>query len=208
MRIACQALIAVTLAAGRSLPAQAAYLWAARTDDGAVSLRLGELSSPRADDDAGTLLAPRAFLADGKALPLSRAGSGFAVEAGASGDVRAEARQMDGQGGLTIYHARAGRSETRAVSDLELVPTRPDGNTFRLFWKGKPVAADRVNVQTSAQWNRSLQAAKDGSVTLDTPFPGRYLLEVSVRVNGAVTVDGKRYEAVRHTATTSFEVGK
>ena len=200
MRIACQALIAVTLAAGLSLPAQAAYLWAARTDDGAVSLRLGELSSPRADDDAGTLLAPRAFLADGKALPLSRAGSGF--------DVRAEARQMDGQGGLTIYHARAGRSETRAVSDLELVPTRPDGNTFRLFWKGKPVAADRVNVQTSAQWNRSLQAAKDGSVTLDTPFPGRYLLEVSVRVNGAVTVDGKRYEAVRHTATTSFEVGK
>ncbi|AVY94104.1 hypothetical protein DAI18_08630 [Microvirgula aerodenitrificans] len=46
MRIACQALIAVTLAAGLSLPAQAAYLWAARTDDGAVSLRLGELSSP------------------------------------------------------------------------------------------------------------------------------------------------------------------
>lgn len=206
MRIVRQAWIAIAIAAGLSSPARATYLWAARTVDGTVSVQLGEQSSPPAD--AAVLTAPRAFLADGRSLPLEPVGKGFSLSAPGAGDVRADARQLDGQGGLTVYHAKAGRTEIRAVSDLELVPTRPEGNTFRLYWKGKPVGAGRVNVQTSAQWNRSLLAAKDGTVTLDTPFPGRYVLEVSVRVNGAVTVDGKRYEAVRHTATTSFEVGK
>ena len=118
MRIACQALIAVTLAAGLSLPAQAAYLWAARTDDGAVSLRLGELSSPRADDDAGTLLAPRAFLADGKTLPLSRAGSGFAVEAGAFGEAA-------GSAGAELVFLRHGDDDFPKVLGQEALAARP-----------------------------------------------------------------------------------
>jgi hypothetical protein len=51
-----------------------------------------------------------------------------------------------------------------------------------------------------------LKPAKDGTVSLATPFPGLYVLEVTARVNGAVTVDGKKYDEVRHTATLSFEV--
>jgi hypothetical protein len=34
------------------------------------------------------------------------------------------------------------------------------------------------------------------------------VLEVTARVNGAVTVDGKQYAEVRHTATSSFDVAR
>ena len=38
-------------------------------------------------------------------------------------------------------------------------------------------------------------------------MPGLYVLEVSAKVNNAsVTIDGKKYEDVRYTATLSFEV--
>ena len=86
------------------------------------------------------------------------------------------------------------------------MPTEPNGNTFKLVWKGNTVAASQVNVDTAEGWRRVLKPAKDGTVTLTTPFPGLYVLEVTARVNGAVTVDGKKYEEVRHTATLSFDV--
>ncbi len=74
------------------------------------------------------------------------------------------------------------------------------------FWKGNAVPATQVNVDTSEGWRRVLKPAKDGTVSLTAPFPGLYVLEVMARVNGAVTVDGKKYDEVRHTATLSFEV--
>jgi hypothetical protein len=65
-----------------------------------------------------------------------------------------------------------------------------------------------VNVWTSAGWRRALRPAKDGSVSLETPFAGLYVLEVSAKVNGSVTVGGQTYDDVRHTATLSFEVAR
>jgi hypothetical protein len=107
---------------------------------------------------------------------------------------------------LNYYQAKTGRSETKAVNDLELVPTVANGNTFKLVWKGNTVAASQVNVETSEGWRRVLKPAKDGTVTVNTLFPGRYLLEITARVNGSATVDGKKYDDVRHTATLTFEV--
>jgi len=87
------------------------------------------------------------------------------------------------------------------------VPTEPGGNTFRLMYKGRPVAASQVNVDTSEGWRRVLTPAKDGTVSFTPAFPGLYVLEVTARVdNGSVTLDGQRYTDVRHTATLSFEV--
>ncbi len=110
-----------------------------------------------------------------------------------------------------ICDAKAGRLEIKPVNDLELVPTEPNGTTFRLFWKGDPVAATQVNVQTSAGWRRSLSPGADGSVSLTSPefpklFPSRYVLEITAKINGKVTLAGKTYDEVRHTATMTFDV--
>lgn len=190
--------------------AKAQYLWLQR-EGPTVEARMGELG--KGSQPLAGLLAPRAFLADGKDLPLTVEAERLAIAAPAApavnGDVRVVASRVDNTSGapaLIHYQARFGRAETKAVNDLELVPTEPNGNTFKLVWKGNTVPASQVNVDTSEGWRRVLKPAKDGTVTLGTPFPGLYLLEVTAKVNGATTVDGKKYEDVRHTATLSFEV--
>ena len=71
------------------------------------------------------------------------------------------------------------------------------------------MAASQVNVETSEGWRRVLTPAKDGTVSFVPSFPGLYVLEVSARVNnGSVTLDGRKYTDVRHTATLSFEVAR
>lgn len=190
--------------------AQAQYIWLQR-EGPVVEARMGELG--KSSQPLAGLLAPRAFLADGKDLPLTVEAERLAIAVPAAppatADLRVVTSRIDNTSGtpaLIHYQARFGRTETKAVNDLELVPTEPNGNTFKLVWKGNTVPASQVNVDTSEGWRRVLKPAKDGTVTLGTPFPGLYLLEVTARVNGAVTVDGKKYEDVRHTATLSFEV--
>ncbi|MGJ7529652.1 hypothetical protein [Variovorax sp. GB1P17] len=201
-RIRSLSLAAALLASASA--AQADYLWLSR-DGAAATARVGELD--KTPQPMASVTAPRAFLADGKELPLTVEADRMLIPGTAAGtDLRAVASRATGEKTLTQYQARWGRNETKAVNDLELVPTEPNGNTFKLVWKGNTVAASQVNVDTAEGWRRVLKPAKDGTVTLTTPFPGLYVLEVTARVNGAVTVDGRKYEEVRHTATLSFDV--
>jgi hypothetical protein len=175
--------------------AQADALWLQPHADGAQALA-GTVAQPapslplQASVQAASIQVPRPQGRGGAAVP----------------DLRLQARHVDPQGVLTYYQAKLGRQDTKAQSDLELVPTTPGGNTFKLVWKGQTVPATRVNVDTSAGWSRTLTPAADGTVQLETPFAGLYVLEVSARINGSAMVDGTKYEEVRHTATLSFEV--
>lgn len=187
-----------------SFSAHADYVWLERDAAGAATAYVGELDGTRLAPS--TITSPRAYLADGKDLPLTTDAERLVIGSEVKGDVRLVASGVGEKGVLNYYQAKNGRSETKAVNDLELVPTEANGNTFKLVWKGNVVAASQVNVDTSEGWRRVLKPAKDGTVTLATPFPGRYLLEVTARINGSVTVDGKKYEDVRHTATLTFEV--
>ncbi|MFC7289005.1 hypothetical protein ACFQPC_13220 [Herminiimonas glaciei] len=189
-----------------SAAAHADYVWLERDTTGAAHAYVGEFEA--AKGAPGTITGARAFMADGKDLPLSVEAERLNIAAPASGDLRLAATRSSDKGVLNYFQAKNGRSETKAVNDLELVPTEANGNTFKLVWKGNTVAASQVNVETSEGWRRVLKPAKDGTVTLTTPFPARYLLEVSARVNGSVTLDGKKYDDVRHTATLTFEVKK
>lgn len=187
-----------------SFSAHADYVWLERDAAGAATAYVGELDGARLAPT--TITSPRAYLADGKDLPLTTEAERLVIGSEVKGDVRLVASRVGEKGVLNYYQAKNGRSETKAVNDLELVPTEANGNTFKLVWKGNVVAASQVNVDTSEGWRRVLKPAKDGTVTLPTPFPGRYLLEVTARINDSVTVDGKKYEDVRHTATLTFEV--
>ena len=182
--------------------AQAQYFWIDGDADGR-RIQSGELGKPAAIADTR---GARAFAADGKDLALAALDGGYRAAPG-GGDLRFAAIRADDKA-LTLFHARFGRQETKAVSDLELVPTTPGGNSFRLFWKGNPVSASQVNVVTSEGWSRVLRPAADGSVSFNPSFPGLYVLEVSARINGSATVDGKKYDDVRHVATLSFRVDR
>lgn len=190
--------------------AHADYLWL-QPAGGQADVYVGELHKPL--KQLPVLTDARAALSEGKSAPYEQAADHFSIAQGSgeggAGDTRFAATLAAADGVLTYYQARFGRSETRAVNDLELVPTEPNGNTFRLMFKGRPVAASQVNVDTSEGWRRTLAPAKDGTVSFTPSFPGLYVLEVTARVNNAsVTVDNRKYEDVRHTATLSFEVAR
>lgn len=192
------------IALGVSAPAALAdYLWLESASGQPAKAYLSEFQ-PGEHLSLAKLVEPQWVGADGKKQALSANGDAYTVPA-AAGDLRVSAKLPEG-GKLTIYEAKAGRTETKAGNDLELVPISPNGNTFKLHWKGSVVSASQVNVHTSQEWNRTIKPAADGSVTLDTPFAGRYVLEVAAQVNGAVKVDGKQYDSVVHVATLSFTV--
>jgi hypothetical protein len=184
--------------------ARADYLWLQRDGD-KFSVYAGGLRQPLAA--LPVLRDPKPVLTGGSASTLETAASHYAFPA-TSGDARFTATHVGDDGVLTYFQARHGRAETKTVNDMELSPATPGGNTFRLFFQGRLVAASQVNVETSAGWRRTLTPDKEGAVTLETPFPGLYVLEISAQVNnGNVTLDGKKYNDVRYTATLSFEVG-
>lgn len=189
-----------------SAAAHADYVWLERDAAGAAHAYVGEFEAVKGS--TASLSAARAFMADGKDLPLATEAERLNISAPASGDVRLTAMRIGDKDVVNYFQARYGRSETKAVNDLELVPTEANGNIFKLVWKGNTVAATQVNVETSEGWHRVLKPGKDGTVTLNALFPARYFLEVSARVNGSVTLNGKKYDDVRHTATLTFEVKK
>lgn len=196
--------LAVSASVGAVLPAQADYLWL-QTDNGQTRAQVGELH--KAPGPLSDLSEPRQVVADGMTVPASADPFVLAQQEGAPADQRFAATRAGSDGVLTYYQARFGRHETRAVHDLELVPTTPQGNTYQLMFKGRPVAASQVNVDTSEGWRRVLLPAKDGTVRFTPSFPGLYVMEVTARVdNGSVKLNGKQYDEVRHTATLSFEV--
>lgn len=183
--------------------AHAEYFWIDTDVDG-KRIQFGELAKPQ--NTPLTVHGALATAADGKTVALNAVdGSYKAAQTG--GDLRFTASHANDKA-LVIYHARFGRQDTKASSDLELVPTTPGGNSFRLFWKGNAVSASQVNVVTSEGWLQVLRPAVDGTVSFNPSFPALYVLEVSAKVNGTVTVDGRKYEDVRHTATLSFRVDR
>lgn len=192
-----------------SASAQAQYVWiqpAENAQANSVEVRVGELLKPLSQLPA--LQEAKAINHDKASLELAQKANVFAItNAPATGDVRFTAVEPLADGIVYYHHAKLGRSETQAVNDLELVPTEANGNVFKLIWKGRPVAASLVNVDTSAGWRRQLTPNEDGSITMPTPFPALYVLEITVRIDdGSVTIDGKQYKDVRHNATLSFEV--
>lgn len=210
MTVSLRHLLGATAAFLFTGAAQADYVWLQRDAD-ALGAYAGELAKPLAALPA--LQSPKAARADGTALAVTpQAGHLDVGAAPGTGDVRFTAQRAvatSSGGVLTYYQAKFGRAETKAVNDLELVPTEPHGNTYQLVFKGRPVAASQVNVETSEGWRRVLTPGKDGTVSFTPYFPGLYVLEVSARVNnGSVTLDGTKYDDVRHTATLSFEVVK
>ena len=198
------AALAVSASVGAISPAHADYLWL-QTENGQTRAQVGELH--KTPGPLSALSEPRQVVAEGKSVPASADPYVLTQEEGAPADQRFAATRAGSDGVLTYYQARFGRQETKPVNDLELVPTTPQGNTYQLMFKGRPVAASQVNVDTSEGWRRVLAPAKDGTVSFRPSFPGLYVLEVSARVNnGSVKIDGKQYDDVRHTATLSFEV--
>lgn len=201
-------LLALALALGGA--AHAHFVWLEPATGGEAKAYFGEWADDLRETEAGHLKlvsAPAAVAADGTRTPATRANDHFAVKAGASGDARLVGAYVNDKGVASLYQARTGRTETVARLPLELVPAAAGSNTFTLQLNGKPLPEAKVVVFGPPKWEKSLRTDKSGQVTLPTPWPGQYVVEVNhTDKDAGGEWDGKRYTQTRHVATLSFIV--
>ena len=127
------------------------------------------------------------------------------------GDVRfvdsgVPAREDKEKGGSTktIYYAKAGRTETAAKLDLELVPTVANGNAFVLIFSGVPLPNAELTIIGPSKWEKPLVTDEQGRVTLPTPWAGRYVLEVTHFDEKAGGIGEEKFNRTRHISSLSF----
>lgn len=181
---------------------------------GPARVYLGEPAEPvppGGDPEFAKLQKPVVFTADPAApAALTRKADHIEAAVSGSGDVRAKDdtvfepwKDGDKLEGAAFY-ARAGRTETKTVLDLEIAPVAAGGDTFQVSYKGAPVADTAVHLVNPDRWSKTFKTDASGRVTIPTEWTGRYLLAVSHPVEGAAKLGGKDVSKVWHTSTLTF----
>jgi len=185
--------------------AQAHYLWIERDARGAARGYYGEWDNGLIEKAGGNLdkiAGPKAFLADpAKGFAVERQADHLSFVAAGAGDVRLTGTlSNDARKTRTTYYAKGGRSDVKAVFELELVPGKAGADEFTLLWHGAPLPKAEVTVYGPPKWKRALTTDEQGHVTVTTPWAGQYIVE-------AIHLDDKADPAAiqeREVATVSF----
>jgi hypothetical protein len=194
---------------------RAHYVWLERDDDGVTRVYFGEWQLDIREKTGGLLdriKIPRAFVSSANQdLPIQRRTDHLAIAFKGTGDLRLvesgiAPREDKKKGGATrtIYYAKAGRSETVAKLDLELVPTTSNGDTFVLLFRGAPLAKTTVTVYGPPKWEKPFDTDEQGRITVPTPWSGRYVLEVVYFEQKPGEAAGQKFDRSRHISTLSF----
>ena len=197
-----------------TLPAAAHQVWLER-DGQTVHAYFGEPIDnvrERAGGYLDRIAAPRAFTTDpSTTLPVVRQADSldFTLPAGAT-----DARLVeDGlapfgrpESGRTkaVFLAREGRTETRGVMELELVPVAAGGNEFTVMLRGQPLPRAEVTIVAPPRWERRLRSDANGRVTFETPWAGRYIAEVVHTEDRAGGEGDGAFVRMRLVSTLSF----
>lgn len=197
------------LALAASGLAQAHFVWLDPVAaDGTAKAYFGEWADDMRETESGYLkmiTAPRAPAPDGKLLPVTRHNDHLMFQAAPNADARLVGGYLNDKGVISLYQAKAGRTETQPRNPLELVPTAPNANTFTLLLAGKPLADKEVVLFGPPKWEKKFKTDKEGKVTLQTPWPGQYVAEIGhLDKEGSGTWEGKPYTQTRHVATLTF----
>ena len=195
--------------------AHAHFLWLERDGDGPARAYFGEWIDDIREKTGGLLdrfKAPRVFVgANNEPLQVKRNDNNLEFAAKGAGDVRfvdssVPAREDNEKGGATktIYYAKAGRAETAAKLDLELVPTASNGDTLVLMFHGAPLPKAEVTLVGPSKWQKPLTTNDKGQITLPTPWAGRYVLEVTHFDDKAGGSGSEKFNRTRHISSLSF----
>ena len=196
--------------------AHAHFLWLERDGDGPARAYFGEWIDDIREKTGGLLdrfKAPRVFLgASNEPLPVKRNENNLEFAVKGRGDVRfvdssVPPREDKEKGGATktIYYAKAGRSETAAKLDLELVPTAANGKYLCSgVFQTRRLPKAELTIIGPSKWEKPLVTDEQGRVTLPTPWAGRYVLEVTHFDEKAGGSGEEKFSRTRHISSLSF----
>jgi hypothetical protein len=108
-----------------------------------------------------------------------------------------------------MFYARAAVANHASVParpslQLDLLPVAGDPASLQVFFAGRPLAKAKVLVYAPNLWMQELTADEHGRLKPNTPWPGRYVLDVVHKEARPGEFKGQHYDAVRHRMTYSF----
>ena len=202
--------------------ARAHYLWIESDAGAGARVYFGEFNEGVREKAGGRLderdaLEVRILRGDGsmEALPVSKQSDHFAVKSTQSGwlfaqDLTSEVKDWSSSDiGIVkpMFYARAflgaRLSEAQPALTLDIIPDPKNPRRLQVLFHNQPLAKAKVMVHAPNEWSKELEADGSGAVTIATPWPGRYVLEVIHKEREPGEFDGKRYEAIRHRVTFS-----
>lgn len=197
-----------------ALAASAHQVWIERDATGPAKVYVGDIDGERDHGDEVAKLAAttQVFTKDAKQLAkLSVKPDHLEAAVTDASDVRLINDQVwkpwknkDGQLQAAIFNSRAGRSETKAALDFELVPLKANGNVFTLLFKGQPVADKKVTVINPEKWVKGFTTGKDGRIEIPVKEKGRFILMSNHDVKGDYEIAGEKVQQLSYTTTLSF----
>lgn len=195
-------------------PVAAHEVWIEREGNGPARIYLGEPAQPvpkGGDPEFHRLKTPLVFLTDpATAIATTRQTDHLEVAVEGAGDVRVrddavfEPWDADGVKVGAIFYARAGRSETAANLDFEIVPVSSGADAFTVLFRGEPLGGASVNVITPDYWQKTFTADENGRLEVPDLGAGRYLLGAAHGETTSATVAGQSVAKIQHVSTLTF----
>lgn len=205
-------LLAISAAAS---PAAAHEVWIERDGAAPARIYLGEPAEAvpeSGDPEFPKLKTPVLFTGNrDRPAPLVRRANHIEAAVSGTGDVRLVDDNVfepwageDGKLKGVVYHARAGRTETRQALDLEIVPLTAGGDSFAVLWQGSPVPGAKLTIIDPDRWAKSTLADDKGVVAVPARGKGRYLLSTTHEVKGDRVLSGKPVASAVHVSTLTY----
>lgn len=178
-------------AGGRLEERAAIEAWVERADPGSSPLRL----TKRSDHFAAAL----------------EQGAGWLLARDLTSEVK-DYRKNDLGIVKPMFYARAAVANSvttpgRPSLELDILPVTGEPRSFQVYFGGQPLAKAKVLVYAPNLWMQELTTDEHGRLTPNTPWSGRYVLDVIHKEAKAGDFKGQRYEAIRHRMTYSFTTG-
>lgn len=194
--------------------ANAHQLWLERDATGPVRVYVGDADDApdTGKEVAGLATTTQVFTTDPKApAALTVKNDHLEAAVATAGDVRLYNDQVwkpwkakDGTFHAAVFNARAGRVDTTAVLDFELVPVQANGNTFTATFKGQLLVGKVVNVVSPDKWTKRLKTDGQGRITVPVKGSGRYVLVTEHETPADQDIAGQKVSKIGYHATLSF----
>ena len=198
-------MIALTLGLSMTLSAQAHMLWLERGTNQQTHAFFGEYSEQLKETQQGALKSfnqAKAVQAKKTFSPQMQQDHLLYATQGQT-DVQLTHELIYGES-LLSYHAKSGRQNLKAESELDIVPTQINSNTFTILYQGKAAADVEVTVFSPQFWLKKYTTNGQGQITIATPWKGQYVIEVGKEADKAGKLNQQAYKKQYLVTTLSF----
>jgi len=107
-----------------------------------------------------------------------------------------------------IYYSKAGITSKNPITAFEIVPVDASKNTFKVVFNNKGLEKTDVSVISPTGWIRTFSTDEKGEFTIETPWKGEYLLQVSFTDNTKGEENGVAFDKTIHSSSLFLPVEK